>query len=113
MEVTTEKRKIMTNNMNNISADIGMNGQKLEEIWLVHVTCHDSLSKTILQGTLEGGRFHGWHRKCWMNNIKEWTYLPMPELLAEASCRKDWRGSLLNHPTCPPDDPTGQGTELT
>ena len=36
----------------------------------------------------------------------------MPELLAEASCRKDWRGSLLNHPTCPPDDPTGQGNEL-
>ena len=72
MEVTTEKRKIMTNNMNNISADIGMNGQKLEEIWLVHVTCHDSLSKTILQGTLEGGRRRCRHRKCWMNNKKEW-----------------------------------------
>ena len=32
MEVTTEKSKIMTNSMNNISADISMNGQKLEEV---------------------------------------------------------------------------------
>ena len=55
LEVSTGKSKIMTNSMNNISADIRMNGQMLEEVWLVHVTCHDSLSKAILQGTLEGG----------------------------------------------------------
>ena len=78
MEVTTEKRKIMTNSTNNISADISMNGQKLEEVWLVHVTCHASLSKIILQGTLEVGRRRGRHRKCWLDIIKEWTSLPMP-----------------------------------
>ena len=32
MEVSTEKSKIMTNSMNNISADISINGQKLEEV---------------------------------------------------------------------------------
>ena len=32
MGVSTEKSKIMTNSMNNISAHIGMNGQKLEEV---------------------------------------------------------------------------------
>ena len=31
-EVSTEKKKIMTNSMNNISADISMNSQKLEEV---------------------------------------------------------------------------------
>ena len=31
-EVSTEKRKIITNSMNNISADISMNSQKLEEV---------------------------------------------------------------------------------
>ena len=71
LEVITEKSEIMNNSTNNISADINMNGQKLEEVWLVHVTCHDSLSKTILQGTLEGGRRRGRHGKTWMNNIKE------------------------------------------
>ena len=46
---------------------------------------HDSLSETILQDTLEGGRRRGRQRKCWMDNIKEWTSLPMPELLTRAS----------------------------
>ena len=32
MEVSTEKSKIMTNSTNNISADINMNGQRLEEV---------------------------------------------------------------------------------
>ena len=32
MEVSTEKTKIMTNSTNNISADISMNGKKLEEV---------------------------------------------------------------------------------
>ena len=69
-----------------------MNGLKLEEVWLAHITGLDSLSKSILQGTLEGGRRCGWHRKYWMNNIKEWTSLPVPELLTRVSCRKDWKG---------------------
>ena len=29
--------------------------------------------------------------KFWMDNIKEWTSLPMPELLTTASCRKGRR----------------------
>ena len=32
MEVSTEKSKIMTSSTNNISADINMNCQKLEEV---------------------------------------------------------------------------------
>ena len=35
----------------------------------------------------EGGRQKG----CWMDNIKEWTFLPMPDLLTRASCRQDWK----------------------
>ena len=88
--------------------------------WFGHITRHDSLFKTILQGTLEGGRRCGWQRKCWMENNKEWTSLPMPELLTRASCRKDWRGisaelSLMPPPLplTTPDDPIGQETELT
>ena len=32
MDISTEKNKIMTNSANNSSADISMNGQKLEEV---------------------------------------------------------------------------------
>ena len=47
--------------------------------------------KPSFRGTLEGGRRRGRQRKCWMDNIKEWTSLPMPKLLAIASCRKERR----------------------
>ena len=59
--------------------------------WFGHATRRNSLSKTILQGTLEGGRRRGRQRKCCMDNIKEWTSLPMPKLFTRASCRKDWK----------------------
>ena len=50
--------------------------------WFRHVTRHNSLSKTILQGTLEGGWPRGWQRICCMDNIKEWTFLPLPDYSA-------------------------------
>ena len=41
-----------------------------------------------------------------MDNIKEWTSLPMPKLLTAASCRKkNGRGSLLNRLSCFPSLP--------
>ena len=51
-----------------------------------------------------------------MDNIKEWTSLPIPELISRACCRKDRKristGSSLMSPALPPDDVIGQGTEL-
>ena len=49
--------------------------------WFWYVPRHDSLSIIILQGTLDAVRRRSRQRKCWMDNIKEWTPLPMPELL--------------------------------
>ena len=54
-----------------------------------HITRHNSLSKTILQSIFGGGQRRGRQRKCWINNIKEVTSMPMSELLTRASCRKD------------------------
>ena len=47
-----------------------------------------------------------------MDSIKEWTSLLMPELLTRTLAEKTGKGSVLNHPSCPPDDPIGQGTCL-
>ena len=45
MEVSTEKRQILTNSTNNISADISMNGQMSEEVtsfkYLGATLCND------------------------------------------------------------------------
>ena len=62
--------------------------------WFGHVTRPDSLSETVLRGTLEIGQRCCQQRKCWMDNIKEWTSLPMPELLTGASCRKKRKKKL-------------------
>ena len=68
---------------------------RLKLAWFWHVTRHDSLSKTILRGTLEGGRRRGRQRKCWMDNIKEWTSLHMPELLTIKGLLQDRLGEDL------------------
>ena len=77
--------------------------------WFGHVTRHNSLSKTILQGTFEDGRRCGRLKNYWMDNIKEWTSLPMPELPTRASCRRDWKRISAESSLMSPDDPVGQG----
>ena len=44
-------------------------------------------------------------------NLKEWTSLPMPELLTKASCRKDWKRISAESPLMS-RNPVGGGTEL-
>ena len=39
------------------------------------VSCSSGLAKTILQGTVKGGRRQGRQRKRWEANIREWTGL--------------------------------------
>ena len=41
--------------------------------WYGHVCRSSGLVKTILQGTVKGGRRQGRQRKRWQNNNREWT----------------------------------------
>ena len=43
--------------------------------WYGHVSCSSGLTKTILQGTVKGGRRQGRQRMRWGDNIREWTGL--------------------------------------
>ena len=43
--------------------------------WYGHVSCSSGLAKTILQGTVKGGRRQGRQRKRWEDNFREWTGL--------------------------------------
>ena len=43
--------------------------------WYGHVSRSVGLAKTILQGTVKGGRRQGEQRKRWEDNIREWTGL--------------------------------------
>ena len=60
--------------------------KRWKRAWFGHFTHHDNRSKTILQGTLEGGQCHGQQRKCWMDNIKEWK-----KIFDELSLMSPWQ----------------------
>ena len=45
--------------------------------WYGHVSRSSGLAKTILQGTVKGGRRQGRQRKRWEDNISEWTGLEL------------------------------------
>lgn len=59
--------------------------------WYGHVTRSDGLAKTILQGTVEGGRRQGRPKKSWTCNIKEWTGLDLAVAKTVAENRNAWR----------------------
>ena len=79
---------------------IGGTVRRRKFAWVGHVTRHDSLSqKPPLKGTLKGGRRRGWHRKCWMDNIKE---CPCQNCSQGPPAGKTGGGSLLNRLLCSP-----------
>ena len=45
--------------------------------WYGHITRSSGLAKTILQGTVLGGRRRGRQKKRWEDNIPEWTGMPL------------------------------------
>ena len=78
--------------------------------WFGHVCRHDSLSKTILQGTVAGGRKRGRPRKSWLDNIKEWTGRSTAQLIRKAEDRPLW--TLVTVESCRAAPTTsGHGTD--
>ena len=59
--------------------------------WFGHVFCLSGLAKTILQGTVKGGRRQGRQKKRWEDNIKVWTGLEFGKSQRAAENRGKWR----------------------
>ena len=79
--------------------------------WFGHMVRHDSLCKTVLQGTVMGKRRRGRQRKCWLDNIKEWTGLELESLLEKANNREEWRHVTKSASRTSPRRSTGHGNE--
>ena len=77
-----------------------VNRRKLK--WYGHVTRSSGLAKTILQGTVQGGRRRGRQRKRWEDNIKEWTGLEWNSILRKAENREEQRKLVVKFPVVPP-----------
>ena len=59
--------------------------------WYGHVSHSSGLAKTILQGTVKGGRRQGRQRKRWEGNIREWTGLEFGRFQRAVENREKWR----------------------
>ena len=56
-----------------------------------HVSRSSGLAKTILQGTVKGGRRQGRQRKRWEDNIREWRGLEFGKFQSAVENREKWR----------------------
>ena len=59
--------------------------------WYGHVSRSSGLAKTILQGTVKGGRRQGGQRKRWEDNNREWTGLEFGKSQRAVENREKWR----------------------
>ena len=59
--------------------------------WYGYVSRSSGLTKTILQGTVKGGRRQGRQRKSWEDNIRKWTGLEFAKSQRAVENRKKWR----------------------
>ena len=74
--------------------------------WYGHVSRSSGLAKSILQGTVKGGRRRGRQRKRWEDNIRKRTGLEFAKSQRAVEKRERWRKlaqQLQNHLWCPND----------
>ena len=76
--------------------------------WYGHVSRSSDLAKTILQGTVKGGRRQGRQKKRLEDNIRGWTGLEFAKSQRAVENRENGGNWLRNHLWCP-NDPRGQG----
>ena len=69
--------------------------------WYGHVSWSSGLAKTILQGTVKGGRRQGRQRMRWEDNIMEWTGLEFTKSKRVMENRENWRKLVVKSPVVP------------
>ena len=65
--------------------------------WYGHVSRSSGLAKTILQGTVKGGRRQGRQRMRWEDNIRQWTGLEFAISQRAVENRENGGNWLQNH----------------
>ena len=69
--------------------------------WYGHVSRSSGLAKTILQGTVKGGRRQGRQRRRWEDNIREWTGLEFAKSQRAVENREEWRKLVAKYLCAP------------
>ena len=69
--------------------------------WYWHVSRLSGLAKTILQGTVKGGRRQGRQRNRWEDNIREWAGLEFAKSQRTVENREKWRKLVVKSSVVP------------
>ena len=69
--------------------------------WYGHVSRSSGLAKTILQGTVKGGRRQSRQRKRWEDNIRERTGLEFGKSQRAVENREKWRKLVVKSSAVP------------
>ena len=69
--------------------------------WYGHVSRSSGLAKTILQGTMKGGKRQGTEKKRREDNIKEWTGLEFAKSQRAVENREKWRKLVAKSSVAP------------
>ena len=69
--------------------------------WYGHVSRSSSLAKTILRGTVKGGRRRGRQKKRREDNIKEWIGLEFAKSQRAVENREKWRRLVVKSSVVP------------
>ena len=66
-----------------------------------HVSRSSGLAKTILQGTVKGGKRQGGQKKRWEDNIREWTGLEFAMSQRAVENTEKWRKVVVKSSVVP------------
>ena len=69
--------------------------------WCGHVSHSSGLAKTVLQGTVKGGRRQDRQRKRYEHNIREWTGLELGRTQRAVENRGKWRKPVVKSSVVP------------
>ena len=90
-------KQLSTTRLNSVQQAIGPHEDLLTIVkrrklqWYSHVSRSSGLAKTILQGTVKGGRRQGGRRKRWEDYIREWTGPEFTKSQKAVENREKWR----------------------
>ena len=101
--VTNEKVRVKVQQATGPHEDLLTIVKTRKLLWYGHVSRSSGLAKTILQGTVKGGRRQGGQRKRWEDNIREWTGLEFGKPQEAVENRENGGNRLRNHLWCPND----------
>ena len=99
--ITNEKVKARIGNAIGPCEDLLTAVKRRKLKWYRHVTRSSGLAKTVLQGTVQGGKRRGRQRKRWEDSIKEWTDREWNILLWKAENREEWRKLVVKSTVVP------------